>query len=260
MHMCLDTVVCDIFCARKCLILITVWSRSLLSFSVIFFQEMKQPHDLSHPSRVDIPSMEGEECQGNGAVPRTFLGYRRSNGNASILDQNPDSFEIYFSRVLQKVYQTIERNDIRLAEQDKKDVIKTEWQQVAMIADRLLLTCFVCVTLTITGVVLLVSPASVTVWGQMRQLLCHEAPVIYYCNSSKSAHNNCCFKTCLIQQNKRVVKNNSVLIQDVKPNKDINTSNVDNKHMMCPLRICLLAIRKHNPLYRWLQMFRCAVP
>ncbi|CAG5131903.1 unnamed protein product, partial [Candidula unifasciata] len=110
--------------------------------------EMKQPHDMSHPSRVDIPSMEGEECQGNGTVPQTFLGYRRSNGNASSLEQTSDSFEL---------------NDIRLAEQEKKDVIKTEWQQVAQLADRLLLTCFVCVTLAITGVVLFVSPASVTV-------------------------------------------------------------------------------------------------
>ena len=69
-----------------------------------------------------------------------------------------DNFESQFSRVLQKVYQTIERNEIRVMEQDKRDVIKVEWQQVALITDRVLLFCFVTATVTITGVVLFQSP------------------------------------------------------------------------------------------------------
>nr|KAG5705205.1 hypothetical protein BaRGS_011231 [Batillaria attramentaria] len=53
---------------------------------------------------------------------------------------------------------TIERNEIRVMEQDKRDVIKLEWQQVAQITDRVLLFCFVTATVTITGVVLFQSP------------------------------------------------------------------------------------------------------
>ena len=70
-------------------------------------------------------------------------------------------FESQFSRVLQKVYQTIERNEMRVLEQDKRDAIKLEWQQVAQIADRVLLLCFVSATVTITGVVLFQSPNNV---------------------------------------------------------------------------------------------------
>jgi hypothetical protein len=69
-----------------------------------------------------------------------------------------ESFETQFSRVLHKVYQTIERNEIRVQEQDKRDVIKLEWQQVAQITDRVLLVAFVTATITITGIVLFQSP------------------------------------------------------------------------------------------------------
>ena len=46
-------------------------------------------------------------------------------------------FERQFLRVLNKVYQHIERSEARLADQDRKDVIKVEWQQVALVIDRL---------------------------------------------------------------------------------------------------------------------------
>ncbi|GFO47878.1 neuronal acetylcholine receptor subunit alpha-9-ii [Plakobranchus ocellatus] len=191
--------------------------------------ELKQPHEMSHVNRVEIPPLLEHDHQVNGALPPRpvgFPGFRRSFGgfntasaalhtsaasnssssSASIGGaefsppdlsqqtqqqqqyhsqqplppqqqqqqqqqqqllqlqlQQQQTFELYFSRVLQRVYQTIEQNDIRLAEKDKREGIKLEWQQVAQITDRLLLTCFVCVTLTITAVVLLVSPASVDV-------------------------------------------------------------------------------------------------
>ena len=47
-----------------------------------------------------------------------------------------DLFERQFMRVLNKVYLTIERNDQRLAEQDRRDAIKLEWQQMALVLDR----------------------------------------------------------------------------------------------------------------------------
>ncbi|KAH9503287.1 Ligand-gated ion channel 4 [Bulinus truncatus] len=128
--------------------------------------EMKQVHDMTHVSRVDLPPLDSDAYQGNGTIPKTCPGFRRSNGTTSASEQGAAEtaqFDAYFSRVLQRVYQTLERNDIRLAEQDQRENFKLEWQQVAQITDRLLLICFVCVTLTITGVVLLASPASVNV-------------------------------------------------------------------------------------------------
>lgn len=34
-------------------------------------------------------------------------------------------------RVLNKVYQTIEKNEMRLGEQDRKEATRVEWQQVS---------------------------------------------------------------------------------------------------------------------------------
>lgn len=61
-------------------------------------------------------------------------------------------------RVLTKVSQTIERNEIRLAHQDLRDAIKLEWQQVAQVVDRVLLSCFVAATLTITFTLMFYAP------------------------------------------------------------------------------------------------------
>lgn len=65
-----------------------------------------------------------------------------------------DSCEQQFMNVLKKVYQTIERNEIRQQEQDRKDILKQEWQQLALVIDRLLLLVFILVTITVTLVVL----------------------------------------------------------------------------------------------------------
>ena len=56
--------------------------------------------------------------------------------NSSTANITIDNFERQFLRVLNKVYQTIERNEVRLAEQDRRDAIKLEWQQVALVIDR----------------------------------------------------------------------------------------------------------------------------
>jgi hypothetical protein len=62
--------------------------------------------------------------------------------NAGLINNAPsnigpvDNFERQFLRVLNKVYQHIERSEARLADQDRKDVIKLEWQQVALVIDR----------------------------------------------------------------------------------------------------------------------------
>ena len=75
---------------------------------------------------------------------------------------NMQVFEQQFLRVLHKVNQTIEKNEIRLAEQDERDNIKLEWQHVARLLDRVLLTIFVIITLTTTCAVMLQDGSSLT--------------------------------------------------------------------------------------------------
>ena len=67
-----------------------------------------------------------------------FFGIR-FGANASLINSTTtgiDNFERQFLRVLNKVYQTIERSEVRIAEQDRRDAIKLEWQQVALVIDR----------------------------------------------------------------------------------------------------------------------------
>ena len=70
--------------------------------------------------------------------PSVNFSFGGSTGliNNSTNNMAIDNFERQFLRVLNKVYQTIERNDARLAEQDRRDAIKLEWQQVALVIDR----------------------------------------------------------------------------------------------------------------------------
>lgn len=55
-----------------------------------------------------------------------------------------------FVRILHRVNKTIDKNDQRMAEQDRRDVINLEWQQLALVIDRLLLVLFVVVVICST--------------------------------------------------------------------------------------------------------------
>uniref|UniRef100_A0A915EGV3 Uncharacterized protein n=1 Tax=Ditylenchus dipsaci TaxID=166011 RepID=A0A915EGV3_9BILA len=57
-----------------------------------------------------------------------------------------DVFESEFLRVLAKVHATIERNEMRLAEKDRRNAMKLEWQQVALVLDRFFFYLFVTIT------------------------------------------------------------------------------------------------------------------
>jgi nicotinic acetylcholine receptor len=54
-----------------------------------------------------------------------------------------DPFENDFFAILNKVHATIERNEMRLAEKDRRNAAELEWQQVALVLDRFLLVVFV---------------------------------------------------------------------------------------------------------------------
>lgn len=112
------------------------------------------------PPTIDMVDVKLEDpLSTNGGFGTHFPRFRSGQAGSSAVVEN---FEQQFMRVLQKVYQTIEQNEIRLADQDRREAIKIEWQQVAQIVDRMLLSGFVALTMVITGVVLLGAPASVS--------------------------------------------------------------------------------------------------
>ena len=69
-----------------------------------------------------------------------------------------DTFERQFLRVLNKVYQTIERNETRLSQQDLKDSLCLEWQEVALVLDRFLLLIFLAATIFFTCYIFFTAP------------------------------------------------------------------------------------------------------
>ncbi|XP_054710773.1 neuronal acetylcholine receptor subunit alpha-10-like [Uloborus diversus] len=73
--------------------------------------------------------------------------------------KNPvENFETHFLKVLDKVHQTIEKNETRTAELDRRDKIKAEWQLLALVIDRCLLWVFIVSTLGTTFGILSMSP------------------------------------------------------------------------------------------------------
>ena len=73
---------------------------------------------------------EPDRLPENGGLSPRFSARMRSPPPPPSTPGSSDSFERQFLRVLHKVYQTIEKNEIRLADQDRRDQIKLEWQQV----------------------------------------------------------------------------------------------------------------------------------
>ncbi|XP_042210176.1 neuronal acetylcholine receptor subunit alpha-10-like isoform X1 [Homarus americanus] len=126
------------------------------------------PSHLEMSDRLLDPEVKCE----NGGIPpssqesprrssmRRLTGGVHSQHSTSCPAAHPclDTFERHFIRVLNKVYQTIEKNEIRLAEQDRRDTIKLEWQQVALVVDRFLLWIFIIATISSTFGIMYMSP------------------------------------------------------------------------------------------------------
>ena len=71
-----------------------------------------------------------------------------------------NNIERQLIRTLTQVNRMIETNEMRRLEVDRREVIKTEWQQVAVVVDRILLFVFIVVTVGVTLFVLLCAPHS----------------------------------------------------------------------------------------------------
>jgi len=98
----------------------------------------------------------------NGGLPPTSrfsmrLGLAGTSGGDGGVS---DHFERQFLRVLNRINQTIEMNEIRLAEEDRRTAIKYEWQQVALVVDRMLLFVFMVTTLGVTYGIMFQAPNS----------------------------------------------------------------------------------------------------
>ncbi|KAK3876955.1 hypothetical protein Pcinc_018292, partial [Petrolisthes cinctipes] len=107
--------------------------------------------------------LDDAKCENGGVAARslyyTYTTYFSRGGCVHGSCPNAlDTFERHFLRVLDKVNLTIEKNEVRLAEQDRRDAIKLEWQQVALVVDRFLLWVFLLATISATFGILYKSP------------------------------------------------------------------------------------------------------
>ncbi|XP_021921237.1 neuronal acetylcholine receptor subunit alpha-10-like isoform X1 [Zootermopsis nevadensis] len=103
------------------------------------------------PDNKWIADSEGDYLDPQYMSPRFLPRHSRA-------DSTPDSFEAQFLRVLNKVNHTIERNELRVTEQEHRDVTEREWKQVALVCDRFLLWVFLLTTAVTTTVILCGSP------------------------------------------------------------------------------------------------------
>ncbi|KYQ48368.1 Neuronal acetylcholine receptor subunit alpha-7 [Trachymyrmex zeteki] len=82
-----------------------------------------------------------------------------SNSSSPSLDLGKEGgLEAHWSRVLGRVHATIERNERRLVEQDRRERTELDWKQVALVSDRALLCIFLLTTIVSTAVILCGSP------------------------------------------------------------------------------------------------------
>lgn len=81
---------------------------------------------------------------------RCLLGETETLSEGATSPSSDSKLDYHFSMVLQSISESILTNELRLVEQDRRDAIKLQWQQVAIVADRLLMLIFVSLTLGIT--------------------------------------------------------------------------------------------------------------
>lgn len=69
-----------------------------------------------------------------------------------------DVFEAQIIRILTKVHASIDRNEQRLTEHERKEITELEWKQASVVLDRLLLAVFLLITIISTTTILCRSP------------------------------------------------------------------------------------------------------
>lgn len=70
-----------------------------------------------------------------------------------------DSYETRIIRILNKVHASIDRNEQRVTEQERRELTELEWKQASLVLDRLLFTVFFLITVITTSAILCGGPA-----------------------------------------------------------------------------------------------------
>lgn len=73
-----------------------------------------------------------------------------------------DAFENQIIRILNKVHASIDKNDHRMTDQDRKELTELEWKQTSIVLDRVLLAIFMLITIISTTTILCRSPKDQT--------------------------------------------------------------------------------------------------
>ncbi|XP_076252716.1 neuronal acetylcholine receptor subunit alpha-10-like isoform X1 [Rhynchophorus ferrugineus] len=69
-----------------------------------------------------------------------------------------DVFEKHVMKILQRVHQNIDKTELRVIEQERKELTELEWKQTSIVLDRLLLAVFFCITIITSTTILCRSP------------------------------------------------------------------------------------------------------
>ncbi|XP_076394956.1 CHRNA7-FAM7A fusion protein isoform X9 [Megachile rotundata] len=98
---------------------------------------------------------------GEFRAPRRTMNWKKPTTGADLGKEG--GLEAQWSRVLGRVHATIERNEKRLAEQDRRERMELDWKQVALVSDRALLCVFFLTTIVSTTVILCGSPPTTNI-------------------------------------------------------------------------------------------------
>ncbi|XP_054015751.1 neuronal acetylcholine receptor subunit alpha-10-like isoform X5 [Hylaeus anthracinus] len=130
-----------------------------------------QEENKSEPQPVEPPGRKNNcplhckpEVVESQSSPKFTNRREESNGSSPSLDVGKESgLEAQWSRVLGRVHATIERNERRLVEQDRRERMELDWKQVALVSDRALLWLFFLTTIVSTTVILCGSPPTTNI-------------------------------------------------------------------------------------------------
>ncbi|CAL7938368.1 unnamed protein product [Xylocopa violacea] len=129
------------------------------------FQEEKRTEPVEQPRRKNnCPLHCKPELAQSQSSPKFVTRREESNSSSPSLDLGKEGgLEAQWLRVLGRVHATIERNEKRLAEQDRRERMELDWKQVALVSDRALLCVFFLTTIVSTTVILCGSPPTTNI-------------------------------------------------------------------------------------------------
>ncbi|XP_066598780.1 neuronal acetylcholine receptor subunit alpha-10-like isoform X2 [Prorops nasuta] len=131
------------------------------------FQEEKRSEPIEIQRRKNNCPLHCNKDIPQQAMSPKCLSRRHENSSSPNIDLGKgSSLEAQWSRVLERVHTTIEKNERRLAEQEYQEQTELDWKQVALVSDRALLCVFFLMTVVSTAVILCGSPPTTNISKQ----------------------------------------------------------------------------------------------